>query len=151
MTHEERVLEVHERARKAAAARDVKIWRSVAARRIGMDPNRDSPRQTYAIVGLGTERVKIGSAVSIMTRGLSLQCGSPVELVLVGYCAADIEASLHEALRESRAHREWFHLDNKVRKAIAANMQQTHFSFLTSNVWAHGIERLENPEGDLFR
>ena len=69
----------------------------------------------YAIVAPELERVKIGIARNVTTRGRDLQCGSPVTLWIHSEVWSDEprldEAKVHAALAHARvpdAGREWF-------------------------------------------
>lgn len=89
--------------------------------------------KTYAILGVGTSRVKIGSAGDITKRGKDLQLGSPVELVLIGWCDHNIERRLHAALDSEWVHGEWFRMTSKTRQNIAQTMQPALSSFIADS------------------
>lgn len=82
---------------------------------------------TCGIYFIGNEAVglvKIGSATSVNSRLLALQCGSPVPLTLMAHFRAhrETERGLHEVLKAHRAHGEWFRLCDEVREVIALTL-----------------------------
>lgn len=70
----------------------------------------------------GGDRVKIGSAADPYVRRDSMQIGSPVKLILLGYYVESYrhEFALHEQFDHLRLHGEWFRLtdDPELRAAI---------------------------------
>ena len=63
----------------------------------------------YAISGAGL--VKIGSAIDVKERLVSLRIGSPVKIELLGHAPGAeraLEKVIHEHLAEHRDHGEWF-------------------------------------------
>lgn len=89
----------------------------------------ESDHSTYAIVGVGAGLVKFGRAQDVLARGRDLQCGSPVELLLVAVSTLDFERSLHRACAQFHAHGEWF-VHQDVAALIRANMEPRSHSFL---------------------
>lgn len=66
----------------------------------------------YLIAAQGVNRVKIGFSADPAGRLISLQTGSPVELVLITTWPASTrdEQALHQLLAAARTHLEWFAL-----------------------------------------
>lgn len=94
------------------------------------EPKPARPKKhTYAIVGIGTRRVKIGSAVDVYARGRELQVGSPVELVLIATRPQDVERKLHHEAREDWVHGEWFRFSFRVELMIKHQMVARFHSF----------------------
>lgn len=95
-----------------------------------LDCGGEHHRKTYAIVGVGTRRVKIGSAIDVLKRGRDLQVGSPVELMLIGECRTNIEKRMHRELDRDHLHGEWFKLTPAVFVAIQTKFEARRHSFL---------------------
>lgn len=80
----------------------------------------------YAITPRGGgECVKFGRATNVKSRFSGIQTGSPVRLVLLGsvFVPGEVEAYIHDYLKEHRSHGEWFYptvLVTKVADYIAA-------------------------------
>ena len=75
----------------------------------------------YAIAANNVDMVKIGVSSSVNARLEALQCGSPVELSIVGilYGAGfDAEKRLHSKYAEYHSHGEWYYFRGKLRDEI---------------------------------
>lgn len=70
----------------------------------------------YFILGIGTDKVKIGKTRDLKSRLSGMQTGSPVKLVLVSYYMAmdSEERFLHDALKKYKANGEWFYLSDEI-------------------------------------
>lgn len=90
-------------------------------------------KKTYAIVAVGTQRLKIGAAKDPFARGRDLQCGSAVELVLIATHEKDIERHLHFQLLHHRVHGEWFTCTKEVIFAVTEGWTPHNYSFLVEN------------------
>lgn len=86
--------------------------------------------KTYAMEGVGTGRVKIGSARSFKGRLLKLQTGSPVELRIIAVCDNNIEGRLHEELADHCTHGEWFEMSEPVMRLINEHMEPASISVI---------------------
>ena len=87
------------------------------------EPQRP-PEITAWVYFVGYARkVKIGTAKQPKKRFAELQCGSPVELRVLGIMPGDkiLEAELHERWSEHRYRGEWFHITPDMRAFIKAN------------------------------
>lgn len=64
--------------------------------------------KTYLISDQVSGMVKIGKAVNVESRIISLQCGSASKLKLIHLFDANIERLLHVKFKDKRKHGEWF-------------------------------------------
>lgn len=87
---------------------------------------------TYAIEAVGSGLVKIGSTRELKDRLFRLQYPCPVELMVVAVCDDNIERRMHALLAAHRAHGEWFHYNDHVRRAIAEHMRPETLSVLAA-------------------
>jgi hypothetical protein len=100
-------------ARRAIEPPDLSWLKPIPHQRLSV-PNyyRDSKLIPYVYFVGSTVGgpVKIGTATSIEQRVRDLQCGSPLELVVLGICFGDcsVERRLHAQLGKYRHHGEWF-------------------------------------------
>lgn len=101
---------------------------------------------TYAIVGVGTGRVKLGCADDVQSRGSDLQVGSPVELVLIATCDTNIEREAHRVLEQYWVHGEWFQLERPALNWIAARMNPASHSFASGLPTRMGRRHLRNAD-----
>jgi Meiotically up-regulated gene 113 len=67
--------------------------------------------------------VKIGVANNPEDRLAGLQCGSPLQLEIVGLISGDyaLERALHHRLRDDRLHGEWFRWSPELAQLIREN------------------------------
>ncbi len=65
---------------------------------------------TYFVLGVGTDKVKIGRTQNLDMRMQALRCASPVPLELLATVTLDgeLEHRLHKHFYKIRAHGEWF-------------------------------------------
>jgi hypothetical protein len=80
-------------------------------RRLVEDERRGAT--VYVVEALGLERIKIGTARDVVKRLQTLQCASPVELVVIGQISGGhfTEKWLHYRLKQYSIRGEWFRLD----------------------------------------
>lgn len=94
----------------------------------GVKPGQKAPRFVYFIRAENLRMVKIGAAVEPQDRLVTLRCGSPDQLTLVGVIrteanAYDLEASLHRRFEAHWSHGEWFRLAPDLEAFMAAEVE----------------------------
>lgn len=87
-------------------------------------------KHIYMIIMKDTNLFKIGISKNIKSRLLSLQCGNPVELVVLYktiqmYRARQIEQLLHKSLNEFKVMNEWFELPPSIQEKLKEAFVET--------------------------
>lgn len=77
---------------------------------------RDYLESVYFVLGVGTEKVKIGYSQNVNARLDALQTGSPVKLLIIGSFPGTVEdeGKLHKHLEKYRSHGEWFYMVDEI-------------------------------------
>jgi hypothetical protein len=113
----------------ALTRRIIQLHTEYMAARPPPHPKKDRRQQLrtiYFAQSVTGGPIKIGIAEDVRARLRELQCGSPVELAIIGARPgySSDEARLHRVLAKHRLHGEWFEDCIEVRAAIAKGVDR---------------------------